>query len=183
MSRGMNISFFGSSLVSAYWNGAATYYRGIVRALHERGHAVTFLEPDAYERQAHRDMDDPEWAEVVVYLPEEWERALERARGYDVVVKASGVGVNDAELESGVLDVDVPVTIFWDVDAPATLARVEEDAGDPFRELVPRYDLVLTYGGGEPVRERYRTLGARDCVPIYNALDPATHHPVPREAR
>ena len=30
----MRIAFFGSSLVSAYWNGAATYYRGIVRAMH-----------------------------------------------------------------------------------------------------------------------------------------------------
>ena len=29
------IAFFGSSLVSAYWNGAATYYRGVIRALHE----------------------------------------------------------------------------------------------------------------------------------------------------
>ena len=55
----MTIAFFGSSLVSAYWNGAATYYRGIIRALHERGHQVTFYEPDAYERQQHRDMDDP----------------------------------------------------------------------------------------------------------------------------
>ena len=63
----MQIAFFGSSLVSAYWNGAATYYRGIVRALHERGHRITFYEPDAYERQQHRDMDDPEWATVVVY--------------------------------------------------------------------------------------------------------------------
>ena len=27
------IAFFGSSLVSAYWNGAATYYRGIIHAL------------------------------------------------------------------------------------------------------------------------------------------------------
>ena len=33
----MRIAFFGSSLVSAYWNGAATYYRGIVRALHGAG--------------------------------------------------------------------------------------------------------------------------------------------------
>ena len=45
------IAFFGSSLVSAYWNGAATYYRGMIRALAERGHRVTFYEPDAYERQ------------------------------------------------------------------------------------------------------------------------------------
>ena len=76
----MNVAFFGSSLVSSYWNGAATYYRGIVRALHERGHRVTFFEPDAYERQAHRDIDDPPWAEVVVYEPDRWEEALERLR-------------------------------------------------------------------------------------------------------
>ena len=46
------------------------------------------------------------------------------------------------------------------------------------RELVPSYDMVLTYGGGDPVVERYRALGARHCEPVYNALDPATHHPV-----
>jgi spore maturation protein CgeB len=179
----MRIAWFGSSLVSAYWNGAATYYRGLVRALHERGHHVTFLEPDAYDRQAHRDIADPPWAEVVVYRPEEWEAALERARRADVVVKASGVGVNDAELEVGVLTVGAPMTIFWDVDAPATLARLEAEANDPLRELVQRYDLVLTYGGGDPVVERYRGIGANDCVPIYNALDPETHHPVPPDLR
>jgi len=67
MRKGLSIAFFGSSLVSAYWNGAATYYRGIIRALHERGHSVTFYEPDAYDRQAHRDIPDPPWARVVVY--------------------------------------------------------------------------------------------------------------------
>jgi spore maturation protein CgeB len=170
----VNIAFFGSSLVSSYWNGAATYYRGIVRALHVRGHHVTFYEPDAYERQRHRDIRDPPWAEVVVYDPDEWPAALARARGADVVVKASGVGVCDAELEEAVLEVGAPVTAFWDVDAAATLATMS----DRFRALVPEYDLVLTYGGGEPVCERYRAAGARDCVPVYNALDPETHHPV-----
>ena len=48
MSAGPSIAFFGSSLVSAYWNGAATCYRGIIRALAERGHRVTFYEPDAF---------------------------------------------------------------------------------------------------------------------------------------
>ena len=179
----MNFAFFGSSLVSAYWNGAATYYRGLVRALHERGHHVTFFEPDAYDRQAHRDIEDPEWARVVVYAPEEWERALEEGRGADVVVKATGVGVNDPELEAGVLDLDAATTVFWDVDAPATLARLEANAADPLLALVPRYDLVLTYGGGDRVVERYRALGARDCVPVYNALDPKTHHPVVPDPR
>jgi spore maturation protein CgeB len=62
----MRIAFFGSSLVSAYWNGAATYYRGLLKALAGRGHAITFYEPDAFERQAHRDIDDPPWARIVV---------------------------------------------------------------------------------------------------------------------
>jgi spore maturation protein CgeB len=179
----LRIAFFGSSLVSAYWNGAATYYRGIVRALHERGHNVTFFEPDAYDRQAHRDIADPDWAEVVVYDPARWRRAIATARGSDVVVKASGVGVCDEELEAAVLELGGKLTIFWDVDAPVTLARVENDLADPFRELIPRYDFVLTYGGGDLVCERYRALGANECVPIYNALDPDTHHPVPADPR
>jgi spore maturation protein CgeB len=185
---GWNIAFFGSSLVSAYWNGAATYYRGLVRALHERGHRVTFYEPDAYGRQQHRDLEDPEWARVVVYPGEGNDgvtAALEQARGADLVVKASGVGVFDELLEREVLSLKGPDTlvVFWDVDAPATLDRLDHDAADPFHALIPRYDLVCTYGGGDPVVRAYRSHGARECVPIYNALDPSTHHPVPANER
>lgn len=189
MSRGgLDIAFFASSLVSAYWNGAATYYRGVVRALHERGHRVTFYEPDAYGRQEHRDIPDPDWATVVVYPGEGDDHALamvERARGADLIVKASGVGVFDALLERAVLDCRRPGTLvaFWDVDAAATLDRVHADPMDPFAELIPQYDLILTYGGGDPVVRAYEALGARECVPIYNALDPATHHPVPPDPR
>src|SRR4051812_36001828 len=184
----MKIAFFASSLVSAYWNGAATYYRGIVRAMHERGHHVTFYEPDAFDRQKHRDIEDPPWATVVVYPAQSESDVLatvELARGCDLVVKASGVGVHDALLERAVLDLQSPGTLvaFWDVDAPATLDRVHGDANDAFRPLIPRYDIVFTYGGGEPVRQAYLGLGARDCVPIYNALDPSTHHPVAPEGR
>ena len=182
----MKIAFFGSSLVSAYWNGAATYYRGLVKELHRRGHLITFFEPDAFERQAHRDIEDPDWAEVVVYEPTEEAAlaAVEQARGADVVVKASGVGVLDELLEEAVVEVrGHGLAVFWDVDAPATLARLEEDAEDPLRALVPRFDVICTYGGGDPVVRRYRALGAQECVPIYNALDPETHHPVPAEPR
>jgi spore maturation protein CgeB len=119
-----------------------------------------------------------------------WEPTPERARelvrslaDHDVVVKASGVGVLDPELEAGVAALEGPTRIFWDVDAPATLARLEQDSGDPLRSLVPRYDLVLTYGGGDAVVERYLALGAAACVPVYNALDPETHHPADRDER
>jgi spore maturation protein CgeB len=177
----VNIAWFGSSIVSSYWNGAATYYRGLVRALAARGHDVTFYEPDAFERQAHRDIDDPPWCDVVVW--DDPLEALEQAAGADVLVKASGVGVHDELLERELLSVSAGTRVFWDVDAPATLARVEGGGQDAFRRLVPRYDLVLTYGGGDPVCRRYRALGARACVPVYNALDPETHHPAPPEER
>ena len=183
----MNIAFFGSSLVSAYWNGAATYYRGLIRALAARGHSIAFYEPDAFSRQAHRDMDDPDWARVVVYAPTEAAMAgvIEEARGWaDVLVKCSGVGVLDRELEAAVaaLGGGRVATIFWDVDAPATLESLSADLGDPLRTHLPRYDAVFTYGGGDPVVAAYRALGARRCVPIYNAVDPDTHHPVPPRA-
>jgi spore maturation protein CgeB len=184
----MNIAFFGSSLVSAYWNGAATYYRGIIRALHELGHRITFYEPDAYDRQKHRDIPDPDWARVVVYqIDSEADvlKAVEAARGVDMLVKTSGVGAHDQLLEAAILGLKDAHTlaVFWDVDAPATLDRVKADASDPFNDLIPLYDLILTYGGGEPVVKSYEALGAQVCVPIYNALDPETHHPVPREER
>jgi spore maturation protein CgeB len=184
---GLNIAFFGSSLVSAYWNGAATYYRGIIRALHKRGHRVTFYEPDAYERQQHRDIENPDWADVVVYPAKESAvyECLEDAEDADVVVKASGVGVFDALLEAEVarMGSERVQTVFWDVDAPATLDRIGSDATDPFRGQISQFDLILTYGGGEPVCEAYRSWGAAQCTPIYNALDPDTHHPVHPNAR
>lgn len=188
MRHALKIAFFGSSLVSAYWNGAATYYRGIIRALHQRGHRITFYEPDAFSRQQHRDIPDPDWAEVVVYSPQtegEVLATVEKARGADLIVKASGVGVHDELLERAVLELQTAETmvVFWDVDAPATLDRVQKNPADPFRNLVPQYDLVFTYGGGDPVIKAYTAIGARECIPIYNALDPSTHHAVPPDPR
>ncbi|MFW6438346.1 MAG: CgeB family protein [Armatimonadota bacterium] len=187
MSGSMRIAFFGSSLVSAYWNGAATYYRGIIRALAERGYEITFYEPDAYDRQAHRDMPDPDWAVVAVWRnsPEAALQALEDARGSDIVIKCSGVGVFDALLEREVLRLrdDGASVVFWDVDAPATLDRLAADDSDPLRECIPQYDMILTYGGGDAVVAGYEAFGARQVEPIYNALDPLTHHPVPRDDR
>src|SRR4051794_33237889 len=185
----MNIAFFGSSLVSAYWNGAATYYRGLIRALAKRGHRVTFYESDAYERQKHRDLPDPEWARVVVYSAEGTDavnRCLDAAaREADLIVKCSGNGVHDELLEAEVVARRNARNLiaFLDVDAPATLDRVNANPADPFRALISEYDFIFTYGGGPPVVRAYENLGARRCVPIYNALDPETHHPVSPDLR
>ena len=183
----MKFAFFGSSLVSAYWNGAATYYRGIIKAMHERGHEIVFYEPDAYDRQKNRDIEDPEYASIKVYQNSSTAvfEALDDAKDADVIVKTSGVGVFDELLEKEVVNLkkEDRFVVFWDVDAPATLDRVKHDERDYFRKIIPRFDLVLTYGGGDPVVNTYKAFGARQCFPIYNALDPSTHHPVPRDAR
>ncbi|MBV8456988.1 MAG: glycosyltransferase [Acetobacteraceae bacterium] len=173
------LAFFGSSLLSAYWNGAATYYRGLLQALAPLGWDITFCEPDAYDRQSHRDIDPPEWARVVVYpaTVDGVRAVLADAARADVMVKASGVGVFDTELLAGLM-ATAAVRVFWDVDAPATIAEMRAAFSHPLRRSLGGIDLVLTYGGGDPVVEAYTALGSRQCVPIYNALDPAMHFPV-----
>jgi spore maturation protein CgeB len=182
----MKIAFYGSSIVSAYWNGAATYYRGLLRALARRGYDITFFEPDIYDRQKHRDIGSPDWCTVVVYegsLPA-LKHVTTLAAQADIVVKASGVGFEDDLLLTEVMAAARPdaLKIFWDVDAPATLAEISKVPHHPLRRSLPDLDLVLTYGGGDPVANAYRALGARDCIPVYNALDPDTHFPTAPDA-
>jgi spore maturation protein CgeB len=181
----MKLVLFGSSLVSAYWNGAATYYRGICKAMHARGHQVVFVEPDLYERQRHRDLvEDPPYAEVRVCR--DWsdlECELEHARDADLVAKCSGVGGWEMELAEAVLALQSRNTrvAFWDVDAPQTLACAfgePVDTPGTFRALIPRYDLIVLYGGGPPVEAAYARLGARRTQLVYNAVDPDEYYPV-----
>ncbi|MEI5686785.1 CgeB family protein [Sphingomonas kyungheensis] len=183
----MKIAFYGSSLVSSYWNGAATYYRGILKALHARGYDITFYEPDAFDRQQHRDIDPPPYARSVVYpaTVEALNGVLAEAAAADIVVKANGVGVFDAELLDGIVRHarGDALTVFWDVDAAATLDEMRADASHPVLRALPALDMVLTYGGGPPVVDAYTGFGARHCIPVYNAVDPETHHPVPRDER
>ncbi|MGK6312309.1 CgeB family protein [Neorhizobium sp. DT-125] len=183
----MKIAFYGSSLVSAYWNGAATYYRGLLRALAAKGYDITFYEPDVYDRQKNRDIDPPDWCKVVVYegTIEALKAVTADAGQADIIVKASGVGFEDDLLLEEVLRAAKPnaLKIFWDVDAPATLAELRAAPDHPLRKALADIDMVLTYGGGDPVVNAYRSIGAADCIPIYNALDPETHHPVAKDLR
>jgi len=183
----MKIAFYGSSLLSSYWNGAATYYRGVIKHLAALGHEVAFYEPDAFDRQQHRDLDPPDWAKVVVYPAtlEGVRSVVAEAAAADVTIKASGVGVFDDALLEGVVSASRPgaLRLFWDVDAPATLAELRQSSTHPLRRMLPALDMVLTYGGGAPVVESYESLGAARCEPVYNALDPDTHYRVAADPR
>jgi spore maturation protein CgeB len=179
----VKIFAFGSSIVSSYWNGAATYYRGCYKYLARLGYNITFAEPDAYGRQQHRDAGDFSYVTSLVYQPTvDLDRMLAMAAEADIVIKHSGIGVDDAVIERRVLECSRDaMCFFWDVDAPATLHRMRSDVGDALRGATPGYDAILTYGGGPKTREGFLAFGARAYYSIYNALDPDTHHPVPAD--
>jgi spore maturation protein CgeB len=176
----VKIFAFGSSIVSSYWNGAATYYRGCYKYLARRGHQITFAEPDAYGRQQHRDGGDFSYVNSIVYTPgEDVDAMIESASTADVVIKHSGIGADDARLEQRVAEMSSErPAFFWDVDSPATLAQMRENPDDPFCKLVPKFDAILSYGGGPASRDGYLSFGARRYYSIYNGLDPETHFPV-----
>lgn len=180
----MNIFVFGSSIVSSYWNGAATYYRGCYKYLARLGHSITFAEPDAFSRQQHRDSGDFSYVESLVYAPGAGiDAMLREAARADIVIKHSGVGADDELLERRVLECKGrSLVFFWDVDAPATIARVRANPSDPFLDDIPEYDAIFTYGGGPAIEEAYRQLGARAYYSIYNGVDLDTHHPVAADA-
>ncbi len=219
MDGGMDIAFFGPGPLSVCRNGASAYYRGIICALHERGHSITFYEPGTTAGQGHlarnrigSRSNGQEWASVLVYPPNEEgaRRAIKMAQEADILIKIScggdrPIGPTDSPhmegmrapkrlqpldrldtwLEEAVLTArkDGARAVFWDVDAPATLERLRQNGKDPFMRLVPGYDYIFTYGGGTPVIKGYRELGAKSCVPIYNALDPLVHYPAPCDKR
>src|SRR3954468_16234743 len=182
----MKIFVFGSSLTSTYWNGAATYYRGIYKNLHRLGYEIIFAEPAIYDRQAHQDVTDLDYVDVRVYeSAADIPALLKEAGGADVVIKHSGVGAEDERLEKDVLGCRSrkAKVVFWDVDAPATLASVSSNRKNPFCKLIGKYDAIFTYGGGAAVIADYERFGAKLVVPIYNGLDPETHFLVARDPR
>src|SRR5262245_50863607 len=100
----MNIFVFGSSLTSTYWNGAATYYRGMYKNLHRLGYRITFAEPVIYGREEHCDSSDINYADVRAYqTPRDIPALVKDAARAGLVIKHSGVGADDQRLEREVL--------------------------------------------------------------------------------
>jgi len=179
----VKIFAFGASILTSYWNGAATYYRGIYKYLARRGLQITFASPDAFGRQQHHDNDNFSYVNALIYRPTiDIDAMLDLASEADIVIKHSGLGVDDDLLERRVLELQPnSAVVFWDVDAPATLGRIHTDERDPFRSAIPRYDAILSYGGGPKAKEGYMDAGARAYYNVYNGLDPETHYPVPHD--
>ena len=119
--------------------------------LHARGHRITFYEPDAYGASSTATSKIRHGREVVVYpatAKRRCTRAVEAARGADLIVKASGVGVFDELLEAAVLELQDRLATWWRsgtwMRRPRSTACISNPR-DPFRRADPalRRDLHL----------------------------------------
>ena len=182
----MKLVIFGLTISSSWGNGHATLWRGLCRALAERGHRVVFFEQDRSYYAAHRDYFDVPGGHLVLYGSWDDVRALARRELAD-----ADVGMVTSYCSDGVAATELlgesaaPLRVFYDLDTPVTLDALERGERVDYvgsRGLVD-FDLVLSYTGGRALELLQRRLGARRVAPLYGSVDPAVHRPTLAEAR
>ena len=181
----MKIVFLGLSITSSWGNGHATNYRALVRALAERRHEVLFLERDVPWYAAQRDLPVPPWGRTALYgSPAELRDEFgEEIREADLVVVGSYVP-DGVEVAEWVLDSASGAVAFWDIDTPVTVAKLE--AGDTeylSHELVPRFDLYLSFTGGALLDRIRSEFGAKRPRPFYCMADAGIYRPLDEDER
>ncbi len=177
----MKLVIFGLSISSSWGNGHATIWRGLCGALTRQGHDVTFFERDVPYYAAHRDLQNSDDYELVLYS--EWNDAEPRVR--EALLSAEAAIVTsycpDAVCASDmILNSAVPWRVFYDLDTPVTLERLKQEQTVDY---IPPYglepfDLVLSYTGGYALEGLQAGLGARRVVPLYGSVDPDLYRPV-----
>jgi spore maturation protein CgeB len=173
----MKISMIGLSLSSSWGNGHATTYRSLMKALRRRGHVVDFFEREEPWYAAHRDLPDCEslhFYPTADELLHHWRGSIASS---DLVVVGSFVRETATLVEQLKRNAQ-GVLAFYDIDTPVTVAQLRHDRCEYLqRELVPEFDLYLSFSGGA-VLEELRALGATRPVPLYCSVDPEVHAPV-----
>jgi spore maturation protein CgeB len=177
----MKLVIFGLTVSSSWGNGHATLWRGLLKALGARGHDVVFFERDVPYYAMNRDLHALADGTLVLYP--EWEQNLPAARAHlasaDVAMVTSYQPDAIAATEL-VLQSPAAVRVFYDLDTPVTLDALR--SGREVAYLGPRgladFDLVLSYTGGDALRQLRARVGARRVAPLYGHVDPDVHHPV-----
>lgn len=175
----LRIVILGLSVTSSWGNGHATNYRGLMRALTERGHEVLFLERDRPWYADNRDMRKPPWGRTELYrsVPELKRRFSREVREADVVVVGSYVPCG-VEVGAWVTATAEGVRAFYDIDTPVTLAKLERGDHEYLTPaLVRRYDLYLSFTGGPTLRRIERELGSPMARAFYCLVDPELYRP------
>jgi spore maturation protein CgeB len=176
----MKLVIFGLTISSSWGNGHATLWRGLCRALALKGHRVVFFERDVPYYAIHRDLRELPGTDLRLYPS--WEEVLPAARREVADADAAMVtsycpdGIAAADL---VLSAPGPLSVFYDLDTPVTLARLRHGEEVPYlpREGLGGFDLVLSYTGGTALDELRERLGARRVAPLYGSVDPEVHRP------
>jgi spore maturation protein CgeB len=181
----LRIVIIGLTITSSWGNGHATTYRGLVRELTRRGHDVLFLEHDKPWYASNRDLPNPPFGQTELYasVDDLKQRFAGDVRSADAVIVGSYVP-QGVTVGSWVVDIAGGVTAFYDIDTPVTLAKLA--CGD-FEylspELIPRYDLYLSFTGGPTLRRLEREFGSPAARALYCSVDPALYYPEDRPAR
>jgi spore maturation protein CgeB len=177
----MNIVIFGLSVSSAWGNGHATLLRGLFRALYRYGHEIHFFERDTPYYAAHRDASSLPFAHLHLYS--DWNENVDLARQ---ILSTADVGMVTSYCSDGiqashlVLDSKLFRKVFYDMDTPVTIGRL--DRGEPVPYIPPQglgdFDLVLSYTGGRALDHLRVKLSASCVSTLYGWVDPEIHHPV-----
>lgn len=177
----MRFTIFGLTLSSSWGNGHATVYRALLRALHRRGHEITFFEKDVEYYAFRRDFNVCDFCDLRLYR--DWDEvrpdALALTAESDVVIIGSYCP-EGARIADEVLSLARPKKIFYDLDTPVTLARFPVGQPDYIRaDQIAEFDLVLSFTGGPALEQLRQQYGARQALPLYGCVDPALYQSVP----
>lgn len=181
----LRIVILGLSITSSWGNGHATTYRGLVRALTARGHDVVFLERDVPWYADNRDMPHPPFGRTCLYdnLDTLFHHYESQIREADLVIVGSYVP-DGVEVGRWVQRTANGMTAFYDIDTPVTLASLRRgDCAYLTRELIPRYDLYLSFTGGPTLDRLCKEYGAPRARALYCSVDPNIYYPEAREFR
>jgi spore maturation protein CgeB len=180
----LKIVFLGLSITSSWGNGHATTYRALVRALAARGHDILFLERNTPWYAAARDLPSPPYCRTIIYNNfGELKKHVAAIRTADLVIVGSYVPKGIA-VSRWVLDNALGITVFYDIDTPVTLAMLEQDSA-PYltADLIPRYNLYLSFTGGPTLERIERHFGSPMARAFYCAVDPEDYRPIPHSRR
>jgi spore maturation protein CgeB len=175
----MNIVILGLSITSSWGNGHATTFRGLVRELERRGHEVLFLERDVPWYAANRDLAKPPYGRTELYstLEELKERFASDVRNADACIVGSYVPEGIA-VGNWVNDTAEGVKAFYDIDTPVTLAGLVTGRTEYLNaDLIPRYDLYLSFTGGPTLENLEQQFGSPMARPLYCSFDPEIYYP------
>lgn len=180
-----DIVILGLSVTSSWGNGHATTYRSLIRGLAARGHRVLFLERDQPWYAGNRDEPHPAGATTMLYESVEELIAKYEAAVRDAELVIVGSFVPDgARVADWATSVARGRTAFYDIDTPVTLGKLQAGEHEYISpELIPRFDLYLSFTGGPTLRFIEREYGAPAARALYCSVDTDLYRPVERACR